>query len=111
METISFDDFIKADIRVGEILEAEPLPKARNPAYKLLVDFGDELGVKKSSAQLTECYEADELIGRQVLAVVNFPVRQIGSFFSEVLVLGVYAEQGVVLITPDQNVKKGDRLG
>ena len=106
-----FDDFMKIDIRVGEIVEAEVFEKARKPAYKLWVDFGEEIGIKKSSAQITDCYELDELVGRQVLAVVNFPPRQIGSFMSEVLVLGTYSEQGVVLIQPERPVKKGDRLG
>ena len=107
----TFDDFMKIDIRVGEIIQAEVFEKARKPAYKLWVDFGEEIGIKKSSAQITDCYELEELIGRQVLAVVNFPSRQIGSFMSEVLVLGTYSDQGVVLIQPERPVKKGDRLG
>lgn len=107
----TFDDFMKIDIRVGEIIQAEVFEKARKPAYKLWVDFGEEIGIKKSSAQITECYELSELVGRQVLAVVNFPPRQIGSFMSEVLVLGTYSDQGVVLIQPERPVKKGDRLG
>lgn len=107
----TFDDFMKIDIRVGEIVEAEVFEKARKPAYKLWVDFGEEIGIKKSSAQITDCYELGELVGKQVLAVVNFPPRQIGSFMSEVLVLGTYSEQGVVLIQPERAVKKGDRLG
>lgn len=107
----NFDDLLKLDIRVGEIIEAKIFEKARKPAYKLMVDFGDEIGIKKSSAQITDCYEANELVGRQVLGVVNFPPRQIADFISEVLVLGVYAEQGVVLIQPDQKVNKGDKLG
>lgn len=107
----TFDDFMKIDIRVGEIIQAEVFEKARKPAYKLWVDFGEEIGIKKSSAQITECYELSELVGRQVLAVVNFPSRQIGSFMSEVLVLGTYSDQGVVLIQPERPVKKGDRLG
>lgn len=107
----TFDDFLKLDIRVGEIIKAENFDKARKPAYKLWLDFGEEIGVKKSSAQITECYEREDLIGKQVLGVVNFPPRQIADFMSEVLVLGVYAEQGVVLIKPDEFVKKGDRLG
>jgi tRNA-binding protein len=106
-----FDDFIKLDIRVGEIIEVKNLENAKKPAYKLMVDFGDEIGIKKSSAQITECYTEDELIGKQVLAVINFPPRQIANFMSEVLVLGVYSEQGVVLIQPDKKVKKGDKLG
>lgn len=106
-----FKDFNKLDIRVGEIIKAEPFVKANKPAYKLWIDFGKQIGIKKSSAQITECYQLDELIGRQVLGVVNFPPKQIADFMSEVLVLGVYAKQGVVLIQPEQPVKKGDKLG
>jgi tRNA-binding protein len=106
-----FNDFMKLDIRVGEIVQAEVFAKAKKPAYQLLVDFGSEIGIKKSSAQITEFYTPENLIGKQVLAVVNFPPRQIADFFSEVLVLGVYAEGGVVLIAPDRAVKKGDKLG
>lgn len=106
-----FDDFMKLDIRVGTIISAVNFEKARKPAYQLEVDFGGELGIKKSSAQITEHYTADELIGKQVLAVVNFPPRQIANFFSQVLVLGTYSEGGVVLIRPDMLVKNGDRLG
>ncbi|OEF95717.1 tRNA-binding protein [Desulfuribacillus alkaliarsenatis] len=107
----TFDDFMKLDIRVGKVIKAEVFEKARKPAYKLWVDFGEEIGVKQSSAQITECYDIGDLLDRQVLGVVNFPPRQIADFMSEVLVLGVYAEQGVVLIQPDQNVKLGSRLG
>lgn len=107
----TFEDFMKLDIRVGEIIKAEEFPKARKPAYKLWVDFGEEIGVKKSSAQITECYKIEELVGKQVLGVVNFPPRQVADFISEVLVLGVYASQGVVLIQPEQPVQKGERLG
>ena len=107
----TFDDYMKLDIRVGTIVEAQVFKKARRPAYQLRVDFGEELGVKKSSAQITEHYTPEELIGRQVLAVVNFPPRQIADFMSEVLVLGTYSEGGVVLITPDKPVKNGDKLG
>ncbi len=107
----TFDDFLKLDVRVGEIIQVEDFKKARKPAYKLWVDFGEEIGIKKSSAQITDCYKKEELLGRQVLGVVNFPPRQIADFMSEVLVLGVYAEQGVVLIKPEQPVKKGDKLG
>lgn len=108
---ITFDDFAKIDIRVGEIIKAEVFEKARRPAYKLLVDFGDEIGRKKSSAQVTELYKIEDLIGMQVLAVVNFPPRQIADFMSEVLVLGTYSKDGVVLIQPERFVKKGDKLG
>ena len=107
----TFDDFMKLDIRVGTILEAKVFEKAKKPAYQLKVDFGEEIGVKKSSAQITEQYKPEELVGKQVMAVVNFPPRQIASFMSEVLVLGTYSEGGVVLITPDKKVKNGDKLG
>ncbi|EJE7233912.1 tRNA-binding protein [Clostridium sporogenes] len=107
----NFEDFMKLDIRVGEIIKVEFFEKAKKPAYKLLVDFGNEIGIKKSSAQITECYREEELVGKQVLGVVNFPSRQIADFISEVLVLGIYSTQGVVLIQPQQPVKKGDKLG
>lgn len=107
----TFDDFMKLDIRVGTITEAKVFEKARKPAYQLKVDFGTEIGEKKSSAQITNHYTPEELIGKQVLAVVNFPPRQIANFMSEVLVLGTYSEDGVVLITPDKPVKNGDKLG
>ena len=107
----TFEDFKKLDIRVGEIVKAEFFEKARKPAYKLWVDFGNEIGIKKSSAQITECYEKDDLIGKQVLVVVNFPPKQIADFVSEVLILGTYSKQGVVLIQPDQIVEKRDKLG
>ena len=107
----TFDDFMKLDIRVGTITDVKVFEKARKPAYQLQVDFGDEIGVKKSSAQITDHYQPEELVGKQVLAVVNFPPRQIANFMSEVLVLGTYSEDGVVLITPDKVVKNGDKLG
>lgn len=107
----SFDDFMQLDIRVGEVLRAEVFKKARKPAYQLWVDFGEEIGIKRSSAQITVLYEPQALIGRQVLGVVNFPPRQVADFVSEVLILGVYASQGVVLIRPDEHVQKGDKLG
>lgn len=110
MKEIGFEDFLAVDIRVGEIVRVEDFPRAKNPSYRLWVDFG-ELGVKKSSAQITDFYKKEELLGRQVLAVVNFPPRQIAHFFSEVLVLGVYTSGGVVLIGPERRVEKGDRLG
>jgi len=108
---VTFDDFKKLDIRVGEIVRAENFAKAKRPAYKLWVDFGVELGIKQSSAQIAELYTTDELVGRQVLGVVNFPPRQIADFVSDVLVLGVYSNGGVVLIQPDRVVQKGDKLG
>ena len=107
----NFDDFLKLDIRVGTIVSAKNFEKARKPAYQLEVDLGEELGIKRSSAQITDHYRPEELIGRQVLAVVNFPPRQIANFFSEILVLGTYSEGGVVLIRPDKPVKNGDKLG
>ncbi|MBR4079146.1 MAG: tRNA-binding protein [Christensenellaceae bacterium] len=107
----TFDDFMKLDIRVGTIVSAKPFEKARKPAYQLEVDLGQELGIKRSSAQITEQYAPEELVGKQVLAVVNFPPRQIANFFSEILVLGTYSEGGVVLIRPDKPVKNGDKLG
>ncbi len=107
----TFDDFMKLDIRVGTIIDAKPFEKAKKPAYQLQVDFGEAIGVKKSSAQITDKYSVEELIGKQVLAVVNFPPRQIANFMSEVLVLGTYSEGGVVLIVPDKEVTNGDKLG
>jgi len=108
---ISFDDFLKVDIRVGVIERAEAYPEARKPAFKLWIDFGPEIGVKKSSAQITRHYDIASLIGRQVLAVVNFPPRQIGKFMSEVLTLGVPDSDGeVVLLAPEQPVPVGGRM-
>ena len=108
---ITFDDFLKVDIRVGTIIEARVFKKERKPAYQILVDLGEELGTKKTSAQLTEIYQPEELIGKQVMCVVNFPPRQIADFMSEILILGTYSDQGVVLIKPEMQVKNGDRLG
>ena len=108
---ITFDDFLKVDIRVGRIIEVEAFPEARKPAWKLKIDFGSDIGVKKSSAQITVLYDAESLLGRQILAVVNFPPRQIGPFMSEVLTLGVSDAAGaIVLIKPDNEVKEGARL-
>ena len=108
---ISFDDFLKVDVRVGRIVSARPFPAARKPAYQLELDFGPEVGRRRSSAQLTQRYTADELVGRQVLAVINFPPRQIATFLSEVLVLGVPdADGNVVLVQPEADVPLGGRL-
>ena len=110
-DTISFDDFARVDIRVGTVTHAEPFPEARKPAIKLWVDYGPEIGVKKSSAQITTHYTPEGLVGRQVLAVVNFPPRQIGPFMSEALVLGLHDAGGmIVLIAPDQPVPNGEKL-
>ncbi len=110
-ETITFEDFLKVDIRAGTIIEAMPFPEARKPAYKLKIDFGDEIGVKKSSAQITVHYEAEALVGRQIMAVVNFLPRQIGPFMSEVLTLGAADGSGdIVLLGVDQKVPNGSRM-
>jgi len=108
--TISIDDFNRVDIRVGRIVDVEDFPEARKPAWKLTIDFGPEVGRKRSSAQLRPLYAREELIGRLVLAVVNFPPRQIGPMMSEVLTLGVPSGDGVVLIEPDRDVPLGARL-
>lgn len=109
--TISYDDFARIDIRVGTITAVEPYPEARKPAYKLTVDFGPEIGTRRSSAQITRHYEIDSLVGRQVAAVINFPPKQIGKFRSEVLVLGFPDASGeVVLIQPERQVPNGGRL-
>ncbi|NNU81612.1 tRNA-binding protein [Halovulum dunhuangense] len=111
MATISYDDFAAVDIRAGRVIRAEPFPEARKPAIKLWIDFGPEIGEKKSSAQITAHYTPDTLVGRMVMAVVNFAPRQIGPFMSEVLVLGVSDEDGgIVLIAPDQDVTPGQRM-
>lgn len=111
MDLISFDDFLTVDIRVGTVIRSEPFPEARRPAIKLWVDFGGEIGERKSSAQITQHYSPEELVGRQVIAVVNFPTKQIGPFMSEFLTLGLHDENGnVVLVAPDKPVPNGARL-
>ena len=111
MNTIDWSDFQKIDIRVGTIISAEKFPEARRPAYKLMVDFGPEIGVKKSSAQITELYTIEDLLGKQILAVVNFPPKQIGPIMSECLVTGLHRPNGsVVLSTVDKSLPNGARL-
>jgi tRNA-binding protein len=110
MEQITLEDFLKVDIRTGTILSATPFEKARKPAYQLTIDFGADIGIRRSSAQLTHLYHPDALEGRQILAVVNFPPRQIANFFSEVLVLGLETASGVVLLQADRGVDNGLRV-
>ncbi|WP_282118993.1 tRNA-binding protein [Ruegeria atlantica] len=111
MSEISFDDFLKVDIRVGKVIRAEPYPEARKPAIKMWIDFGDDIGERRTSAQITAHYDPETLVGKQVMAVVNFPPRQIGKFMSEVLVLGLPDDKGeIVLIGPDGEVPTGGRM-
>jgi tRNA-binding protein len=111
MKKISWQDFVKVELRVGTIIEADDFPEARKPAYKLLVDFGTDIGIKKSSAQITHHYTKKQLIGKQVLGVVNFPEKQIGPFMSQCLVTGFYDESGnVVLAVPDKKIENGKKL-
>ncbi len=111
MDDISYDDFAKVDIRVGRIVQVDDFPQARKPAYKLRIDFGPALGIKNSSAQITKYYEPKDLIGKVVLAVVNFPPRQIANFFSEVLTLGVILGDGdICLVHPDRDVPLGSPI-
>lgn len=108
---LAFEDFLKVDIRVGTVIRAEPYPEARQPAIKLWVDFGDEIGERKSSAQITKYYDVDTVVGRQVMGVVNFPPKQIGKFMSECLILGIPDGEGeVVLLQPEQTVPNGGRM-
>jgi len=106
----TFDEFMDLDIRVGRIISVEDFPEARKPAYKLAINFGP-LGIKRSSAQITELYEKEDLVGREVVCVINFPPKQVADFVSEVLVLGVYTESGVVLLQPDREVPLGAKIG
>jgi tRNA-binding protein len=110
MEKLNWSEFEKIEMRVGTILEANDFPEARKPAYQLLIDFGSEIGIKKSSAQITKRYQKEELIGKQIIAVVNFPKKQIGKFMSECLVLGSVNEDEVVLLTSDLKVENGLRI-
>ena len=110
--TITYDDFQKVDIRVGRIMRAEPFPEARKPAYKVWADFGPELGVRKSSAQITDLYQPEDLVGRQIVAVVNFPAKQIGPIQSEILLTGFYRADGAgIMAIPERAVENGAKLG
>ena len=112
MSVISWNDFEKVDIRCGTIIEVKDFPKARKPSYQFQIDFGEQLGVKRSSAQLTQYYKIEDLLNKQVIAVINFPPKQIAGFFSECLILGVYDENNhVILLQPERTVKNGQRIG
>lgn len=111
METITWNDFEKVEMRVGTILEANDFPEARKPAYQLRIDFGKEIGIKKSSAQLTKRYSREDLVGKQIIAVVNFPKKQIGNFMSECLALGSVKDDDIVLLSSDMKVENGLRIG
>jgi tRNA-binding protein len=112
MSIISWSDFEKVDIRCGTVIDVKDFPKARKPSYQIWIDFGSELGIRKSSAQVTQFYKKEDLINKQVIAVTNFPLKQIADFFSECLVLGVYDENNhVILLQPERNVKNGQRIG
>ena len=110
MNEISWEEFEKVELRVGTIIEVNEFPEARNPAYKIVADFGEEIGVKKSSAQITNLYSKEELLGKQIIGVVNFPAKQIGPFISEFLVTGFVGNNGVVLAVPDKKVENGGKL-
>ncbi len=111
MEKINWDDFSKVDMRVGTILEVADFPKARKPAYQLQIDFGETIGILKSSAQITTKYQPDELVGRQIIAVVNFPEKQIANFMSQCLVMGVMDQEDVILLAPERKVTNGLKIG
>jgi tRNA-binding protein len=112
MADISWEDFEKVDLRAGTIIEARPFPEARKPAYQLTIDFGEKIGIRKSSAQITDLYSLDELVGKQIIGVVNFPRKQIGPFMSECLVTGLVRDDGqVILAVPDKFAENGTRLG
>jgi tRNA-binding protein len=111
INTITFEDLLKIDIRVGTIIDAKLFPEARNPAYQLFVDFGDDIGIKKTSAQITDNYQIDSLVGKQILGVINFPPKQIGPFMSEFLTLGLSdGNGGIILVHPEKQVPNGGRL-
>lgn len=112
MEPITWADFEKVEMRVGTIIEANDFPEAKNPAFQLIIDFGSEIGIKKSSAQITKCYEKEALIGKQIVAVINFPKKQIGKFMSDCLVLGsIGNNKDIVLLSSDLKVENGLRVG